>query len=119
MNMPILGSNYSAREVLNITGTLSAQVIEGMVDNAENAEAMRETIPNIEEAKGCFPDEDFIDASGIISDLRAIAARVRGENKAGILAAIEALEALQTEVFGQTEYGMEELTKALNVLECY
>jgi hypothetical protein len=114
-----LGTNYSAREVFNITGTLPADVIECMVNNAEDADSMRETIPNIEEAKGCFPNEDFIEADGVISDLRDIAARVRGENKAAILAVMEKLEALQLAVFHQSEYGRSELTSALTVLEGY
>jgi hypothetical protein len=114
-----LGSNYSAREVFNITGTLPAEVIEAMVDHAEDVEAMRATIPNIEEGRNCFPSEDFIDASGVIADLRQIAGRLRGDNKAAILAVIEKLEALQTEMSGQSEYGRSEIDSALNVLEGY
>jgi len=112
-----LGSNYSAREIFNITGALPAEVIENLVDSAEDVYAMREIIPLVKEGKNCFPDEDFIDSSGAISDLRDIAARVRGDNKWAIEAVIEKLESLQFEVFHQSEYGQSELISALNVLE--
>ena len=119
MNAINFGTNHSAREIFNITGTLPAQLIEDMVDHTEDVEAMCETIPNIEEGKNCFPGENFIDASGAISDLLDIAARLRGDNKAAILAVIEKLDALQLEVARQSEYGHSELTNALNVLEGY
>lgn len=119
MQTTFYGSNNTAREVFNVTGTLPPNMIENLVDNAEDMEAVREIIPNIEECKNTFPNEDFIDNLGVISDLHDIARRLRGENKAAIIAAIEKLEALQIDVYHQSEYGRSELTKALNVLENY
>ena len=112
-----LGSNYTAREAFHIRGYLTAEEQQCMVEDAEDVETMRATVPNIEEARGCYPSEDF--AENLISAMRDLSKRMRGDTKAVMLELIEQAEKLQTEVVQEGEYGASELQNALNVLEAY
>lgn len=112
-----INSNLSPREVFRIYGTLPDNMIEDLLDTQDAADATCGASPYIEEAMTMYPGEDFIDQEGVFDDLRAIAASVRGDNRKAVQAVIEKLEGLQLGVSRQSEYGIDELRKALKSME--
>jgi len=112
-----INSNMTPREAFKFYGKLPDDWIESLIEDQEMLYDLNGVSSYIEDALAQYPDEDFIESEGIFDDLREIASNVRGENKSRILAVIEKLEALQLSISRQTEYGAEELRKALATIE--
>ena len=110
-----INSNMTAREAFNQYGALPETMLETLLDASELKEKACEILPNIEEARGCYPAEDFMQEE--ITQLSAI---VRGMRKSGtkdqLLQCIENLEQLQSLKANEADYGRQELQKALDVL---
>jgi hypothetical protein len=70
---------------------------------------------HIDEAKAQFPNEYF--ANEEMRDLVALAKRTRGETRAALLATINMLQSRIDEQARASEYGLDELCKALKALE--
>jgi len=92
-----------------------APLLAGMADAEHAADQIEAARCNIDEAKAQFPDEDF--AHEEMRDLAALAKCLRGENRAALLKIAEALQARIDEQARASEYGLDELCKALNALE--
>ena len=103
--------NYTHHElerISYITGNGLAPVYQeaSMVGTLE--EAMGDACTCIQEAKGSFPGEDFL--QDLINQCRAMAkGRV---TKADMLAFCVELEELQDQIARSSEYGLEQLAKA-------
>ena len=102
-------------EQYRINGTLSAETIESLLDNAEAVSKAEGVYAHVQEALGCFPREDFL--TGLIDDLHKLSQRLRGDNKAIALSLIEQAEDLQQCVFNEGDYGRSELREANKTLE--
>lgn len=88
--------------------------IEELLDCESAMEASSDACVHIGEAKGCFPEEDFMDY--LIDELKDYTKGCRGENKKALMEFVNKMNLLQAEVNQQSEYGADELKKALEVL---
>ena len=104
--------NLTNAEAFRIYGTLPADRIEQLIDRTEsvNADTLEGVASDIEEARGCFPDEDFMGA--LIESLWGLEGNLRGANKETIKRIIEQAEQLNTEICQSAECGREKLTDA-------
>ena len=108
------------RSILTISEEFQmfGEITGSRAEEAMNAIVMGENVPSIkahiDEACAMFPDEDF--TAEIIIEMRGLAKRIRGENRAEMLQLIEKLEAKNEEVWQAAEYGVDELKKALKVI---
>lgn len=109
--MTIEATNLTNAEYYRLNGTLSAERIEELLDLDVAREKVSDPSAYIEEASGCYPAEDFLEH--IMKQVRAVAKRVRGENRDDLDQIILDLEDLQTEVNNQSDYGRDELRSAL------
>lgn len=103
---------YTAEEFYRLNGYLSKEYAEPLLDAQSKLDSVSGVDVHIEEAIGQFPAEDFL--SSVKSDLHALAKRMyKGDNKTELLRIIEALDdALQCQFYA-SDYGREELHKAL------
>lgn len=101
-------SSLSAREEFALSGTLSNETIESLLDIADD----RSEVPTIGDVCAGFPDEDFL--AGIIERLHAFSKRLRGENRADLLGIIESLDDVAQCTFNSADYGRSEL-RALEI----
>lgn len=108
-------SNLTPREAYRLNGSLSTELIESLLDNAEAVSNAEGVSAHVQEALGCFPKEDFL--ASFIDDLYRLSKRLRGENKAEALSLIEKAEDLQQCVFNEGDYGRSELREANKILE--
>ena len=110
-------SNMTPREEFRLNGTLCEASIEALIVEHEDSPALE--LDSIEcwvsEAKGCFPDEDFL--TSVRSDIQTIANRLRGRNKLELMDLVEKLGQIESEISQQAEYGADELKKALDCLK--
>lgn len=68
--------------------------------------------PNIAEALGSYPAEDFL--SELQSQLRELSGNLRGANKEKCLEILEGVDDLAQCIHNQSEYGRSELRSILN-----
>lgn len=89
--------------------------ILGELADRSNAEDLFSGIESyVDEAHAAYPEEDF--AGDVISDLQTFAKRLRGENRADLLAIANTLTELQHQQFLSTDHGREELSKIRMIL---
>lgn len=103
--------NFSSREYLRLHGALPERHIEHLIDIETQFNESRDVTPYLQEAKGSYPSEDFLEE--VIEMSRALEKRLRGENRNSAALITIALEEVQTKVRGESEYGADELKKAL------
>lgn len=111
--MNVEASNLSHAEFYRLNGALSAERCETLIDAEADLEQLIDASTHIDEASGCFVSEDFL--SGVLSDMRALAKKVRGGNKFDLEQLIERLEEIESEEARNAEYGRDELRKLSNV----
>ncbi len=98
------------REYLSLHSTLSLDRVEALVQMEDAISGQEGAIIDIDEAKGCFPGEDFL--NDIINNLRALCKHLRGANKEELKGIIEQVEELQASTTQGSEYGLEKLKEA-------
>ena len=113
--MKINYSNLSAREHFNLNGCVPRDMLEALLDKEEELNRLLGLEAHISEAKGCFPAEDFLEP--IKARLIEFQKRVRGSNRDEIGVIIESLDDLAQLTFNETDYGRDELRKALKAIE--
>lgn len=108
--------NMTPREEFRLNGSLCEQTIESLIERQEDESNLdvEGAVVYMEEAKGCFPDEDFLTA--VRTEIRTVANRLRGRNKDELLELVEKLGQIESEITQQSEYGQDELKKALGCL---
>lgn len=99
-------SNLSPAEEYRLNGTLSCETIETLLESHAKFEAVQD-VGNLDEARGCFPEEDCLQEH--IEDLRRVAKGMRGDNRALLLGLAEELEDTQAEIAVASEYGISEI----------
>lgn len=110
-------SNMTPQEEFRINGTLCEPTIESLLNLHEdlNNSDVAGAIVYIKEARGSYPAEDFLTTT--ISRLRNLSNRVRGQNKTELLDIIERLQVIESQTYNESEYGSDELRKALDCLK--
>jgi hypothetical protein len=108
--MTIEATNLTNEEYYRLNGTLSAERIESLLNITANVDDSSPAA-YIEEAMGTFPKEDFLES--VIKKVRAVAKRVRGDNKDDLDQILLDLEDLQSSVNNNSDYGRSELDNAL------
>lgn len=103
------GINMSHAEVYRLTGTLPANRIEEIIEEADAVALLLSGRPHIGEAMGGYPAEDWAD--GVLSDLAEIIKKARGDNRTRLEALHETLSNLSSETARAAEQGIEELRK--------
>lgn len=106
-------SGLTDAEYLRFNGALPAERIETLIGKA--ALDVEGAVTHIDEARGCFPSEYFL--GRVVSDLETLALSVHGENRIEVRRIVNALEELQAATTQESEYGRDELKKALAVLK--
>lgn len=113
--MNINYSNLSAREHFNLNGTVPREMLESLLDKEDLLKNLDGLDAHISEAKGCFPAEDFLEP--IKTSLIELQKRLRGSNRDELGAIIESLDDLAQLTFNESDYGRDELRKALTAIE--
>jgi ElaB/YqjD/DUF883 family membrane-anchored ribosome-binding protein len=121
-------SAITHEEAFRLNGTLSEARIEALLEEAAGAPHVEDIGPKMDDARGQFPDEDFLDDAQQelrehLDDLKELASKVRGNNKAEIQSIIERLEkCLETvkskvqDAVNSAEEGRASLSEALDLI---
>ena len=111
-----INSNLTAREVLNLYGSLPPEMCEKAIDAQDDIERAKDTAGYIQEAKGCYPAEDCLNP--VLELLNNLHRNLRkSDTKDALRFIIERAEELQSELSRSGEYGASELKNALDILE--
>jgi hypothetical protein len=110
-----INSNLTAKEALRLHGQLSEQHLESLLESEEKLNAIDDIDGNLLDARGSYPDEDFL--AEIIDRMQTFAKNLRGANKDTCLSIIEALDDIQTTTMHASDYGRSELSSALKVIK--
>ena len=110
--MNYINSNMLPREELAQFGVLSEATAESLIDRAEQLEEVLDIEGYITEGKSQFVDEDFLEP--VLKLLRNLHSNLRkSDTKEAIQYIIAEAEDLQGTVARASEYGADELNKAL------
>lgn len=90
---------------------LVAQLAGRLID----AEGVAEIRPHLDEAFSQFPEEDFLE--NVMGELRELAVGMRGLNRAKLNAIVSKIEEIQLATGRATEYGRDELSKAIDSID--
>jgi len=102
------------KEELRLTGTLSRERIESLIDKSDSLEALEGVDSHIEEAMVQYPTEDFLKQHR--DQLRQLREKLRGNNRETMDSILESLDNLAQITFHASEYGMSELNEALSII---
>jgi guanylate kinase len=103
------------QESFRLHGTFSPEHVEQMFDAVEALEGVEGASAYIQEARGSMPGEDCLQKT--IDHLRELAKRCRGSNREEAERIVKALEHTQQELWQGSEYGLEQLNKAVEALK--
>lgn len=104
-------SNYSDKEIYNLTGTLPADRIEKLIDVGNLAEKLASAVSSAEEASGCYMPEDFL--ADQLNELQSILKGLRGDNRRRLSKVIEDIEQNISMQVNEGEYGRDVLRNML------
>ena len=91
-----------------------AAILGELADRSSAEDLFSGIESHVDEAHAAYPAEDF--AHEVIADLQGFAKRLRGENRADLLAIVNALAELQHQTFLSTDHGREELSEIRMIL---
>lgn len=106
--------NLSPREYHSMTGKLTDQHIEELLDEVEDIPDLDAIANYANEAAGQFPEEDCLQSA--IDMANDLALELKGDKRRHIQALIDKLDALQTELSNASEYGRNELNKVTDII---
>lgn len=104
----------SPAEYYRVHGTLPQSCVEDLIVFHEDNSEEVDVTAYLQEAKGCFPSEDFL--QGPIKEIGELAKKMRGDNRKALEALAQSLEEIQSATWQQSEYGADEIKKALKEL---
>ena len=113
--MKINHSSLTPKEHFRLNGQVPADMLETLLDRADALESLGGLDAHLSEAKGCFPGEDFIEP--VRWQLQDLHRSLRGANREKLGGILESLDDLAQCIFNQTDYGRDELRKALNIIQ--
>lgn len=94
--------------------TRAADLLGALADNETTQDGAEHARGYIDEAMGLYPAEDALQPH--IAAVRALAAKLRGGNRAALLAIVADLEQTQSDLMHAGEYGRDELRKAMGYM---
>lgn len=94
--------------------TTGAQLLGELSDSVAMLEAADDAEAYVREAYGSFVAEDWL--ADQLADLRTIAKRMRGANRDELEALAQSIEDARDQQAQSSEYGLEQLGKALKAL---
>lgn len=106
-------NTLSASEAYRISGTLPHDKIEQLLDAQEQLDAIGNVSGSLIDADQ-YPAEDFLQDA--IDDIGLMAKRLRGDNRADLIAISVKLEDLQLSIARAAEYGRECLNTAIKAV---
>jgi len=110
----LTSSNLTHEEFFRLNGTLTQERIEELLDAASAALDPGTVAAHVLEARASFPSEDCL--SEVLKGLGELAKKIRGANRDACNELFEKLDSLANQINQSTEYGAEELTKALQYI---
>ena len=108
-------TNLTPNEHFRVYGFIHPSHAEILLD-AYDAK-MGFSVAHIEEARGCFPEEDFLDR--ILDKLNDLKSNLRGGNRETLNSIYEELKNLSVKVGQQSEYGVSEIDAFLKDVDNY
>ncbi len=110
-------SNMTDEEIYNIHGSLPSARIERMFDTLAfyRSKDYEAAIENIENAEAEIYTAPFLETE--LKELRALAKKVRGDNRDKLKFLIEMLEDTQRRVIDNLKYATSQLEEALEALK--
>lgn len=109
MNM---NQNETYRDHYYRWGNFTDRDLRQLIREAEEVEAIRESMRGLSEARAGFPSSDCM--ADVIKEVESIIQATRGENRRAVMALRDMLDERQSELFNNAEYGNEVLTNAIN-----
>ena len=103
-------TNLTASEELRLTGAVTGERLEKLLDCEVRVEAVDGIGAHIDEALAQFPGEDFIEEHK--KRLLVLRNKLRGDRRAELDEILEALDDLSSEITNSADYGREELNQA-------
>ena len=113
--MKINHSNLSAREHLRLNGQVPADMLETLLDKEEMLNSITGIEAHLSEANICFPAEDFLEP--IRWQLQDLHRSLRGANREKLGGILESLDDFAQCIFNESDYGRDELRKALDIIQ--
>ena len=113
--MKINHSSLSAKEHFRLNGQVPVDMLETLLDRADALESLGGLDAHLSEANICFPGEDFLEP--IRWELQELHKTLRGANREKLGGSLESLDDLAQCIFIQTDYGRDEIRKALNIIQ--
>lgn len=110
------GREIDIDRIEHFAGLVVVTPADGVTEAQDDVlqEALSGAATDIDEARGQFPDEDFL--SPVILQVMELHGAGRA-NKEQLQAIVDALELLETETRQSTEYGREKLTEASKAID--
>lgn len=103
-------TNLTASEELRLTGAVTGERLEKLLDCEAQVEKLDDVGTHIDEALAQFPKEDFIGEHK--KRLLVLRNKLRGDRRAELDEILEALDDLAGEITNSADYGREELNLA-------
>lgn len=107
-------SNLTPSETYQMYGSLTRGQIEDLLESSSYVDSVSDAAGYVDEGMSQFPAEDFLE--DLKSRMVALSKNLRGANKEELLAIIGSLDDIAQNTFNSSEYGREELKKALTVI---
>ena len=108
-------SSLSAKEHFRLNGQVPEDMLETLLDRAGALESLGGLDAHLSEANICFPGEDFLEP--IRWELQELHKTLRGANREKLGGILESLDDLAQCIFNESDYGIDELRKALNIIQ--
>ena len=110
-----MGMSLTAEEQYRLHRCVYGENAIELLDLTEKVEELDGLDGTVREAKGQYPNEDFL--QDVIRRLEVLGKTTRGENRNEVFAILSMVQEIQRDVHGSTEYGLSELEKVEKALE--
>jgi len=108
-------SSMTAEEEYRLTGTVTGERLEKLLDCALLVENLDSVAGCIREASTYYPDDDFL--YDTIRDMTRLTRKIKGANKDELFAIVQRLSLIAQNTAVSAELGIEELDSALDYIK--
>ena len=105
----------TAREQIKLHGKVSDITLDRLIEAEESLEKISDIDSYLIEARSQYPNEDFL--SDVKERLGDLAKKLRGPNRFDLQMIIKQLDEIEITSYNATEYGIEQIEKALTEIE--
>ena len=113
--MDINYSSLTPKEHFRLNGQVPVDMLETLLNRADALESLGGLEAHLSEANICFPGEDFLEP--IRCELQELHKTWRGANREKLGGILESLDDLAQCIFDESDYGRDEIRKALNIIQ--